>query len=184
MTFDELRQGDMEIQTKFQINHQALSNLLKYVKVANKCYYKDTFIGGANEQLLRLREISNDGITFQPFSLIYKGEPKVRHDKKLIRPVHVLLTKDDFDNLGLNTNEILSKFKTLGITATSTRTKQRYTVKYNNQNFKIDFVNNKIYLECDNISGNSIFNLLNNILGKNNLKQVENDIDTNQEFTI
>lgn len=184
MTFDELRQGDMEIQTKFQINHQTLSNLLKYVKVANKCYYKDTFIGGANEQLLRLREISNDGITFQPFSLIYKGEPKVRHDKKLIRPVHVLLTKDDFDNLGLNTNEILSKFKTLGITATSTRTKQRYTVKYNNQNFKIDFVNNKIYLECDNISGNSIFNLLNNILGENNVKQVENDIDTNQEFTI
>ena len=128
--------------------------------------------------------MSNDGINFQPFSLIYKGEPKIRHDKKLIRPVHVLLTKDDFDKLGLNTNEILSKFKTLGITTTSTRTKQRYTANYNDQNFKIDFVNNKIFVECDDMASKSIFDLLNNILGKNNVRQVENDIDTNQELTI
>ena len=96
----------------------------------------------------------------------------------------MLLTKDDFDKMGLNTNEILSKFKTLGITTTSTRTKQRYTANYNDQNFKIDFVNNKIFVECDDMASKSIFDLLNNILGENNVKQVENDIDTNQELTI
>ena len=184
MTFDELRQGDMEIQTKFQIKSFALKELLKYVKVIDKSYQKDTFIGGLDAQLLRLREVSNDGIIFQLFSLIYKGEPKVRHDKKLIRPVHKLLSQQDFVELGLDKNEILKKFKNLGINTIKTCTKQRYIVLFNNQKMKIDFVNNKIYLECDDMTSESVFNLLNNILGENNLKQVENYIDSNQEFTI
>lgn len=173
MTFDELRQGDVEIQTKYEIDGHTLKTILNYFKVIEKSYQQDTYVGDINGELLRLRETSNDGINFQLFSLVYKGERKVRHDKKLMRPKQVILSKNDFEELGLSKSQIINKFQELGLKIVKTLKKQRYIVMYKNQKLKIDFVMNKIYLESDDIKSENFYALLKNIIDEKNLKPVD-----------
>ena len=182
MTFDELRQGEMETQTKYQIDSKVLKKLLTSCKVIEKCFQKDTYIGGANGQLIRLRENSYDGTNFQLFSLIYKGETKIRRDKKLIRPKQQLLGESDFDELGLTKSQILNKFNKLGLNIMKTRTKERFIVQYNNDKLKIDFIMNKIYLEGDDLQIESFYNLLKNLGNEGCVKPVENYDDIEKEF--
>ena len=150
MTFEELRQGEVDVQNKYRLDIKLLHMLLQSSKIIKKITQVDTYFGGKNDDnILRLREekIGLNYLTMK--SLLYKGKPKLRKDKSIIRPNFVLAYENDLKCVFKDKQDLLTKFKNAGIYPLKTIEKKRWILSYKNQRIKIDFINDNIIMEID-----------------------------------
>ena len=149
MTFEELRQGEIDFQQKFELTLKQFKNILLQSKLIKKTTLIDTFFGNKDDDyILRLREEKNkNGIKMT--SLVYKGKRKLRKDKSLIRPNFTILNKEDLNNVFDNKQQLIEEFKKAGITVSKKTIKNRLFLNYKNKIIKIDFENGKIIMEID-----------------------------------
>ena len=138
ISFEELREGNLYT-TKEKIpvtSPSFLSELLSEAEVLSKSYQKDLYIIGSDDapdrnNLLRMREISSDeGRTYVPSSLVHKGSPKTRKDGREIRPINILLEKEEFQKVFRNENDFLKRFSEGGLTLDRTVYKIKWKIRY------------------------------------------------------
>ena len=161
MTLQELRTGDTTTQQKYLIDVEILKEILKTFKLKNKIYQIDTYFGDkADNNILRLREdgTNKDGLRLS--SLTYKGTPKVRKDKKNIRVEHTIASGDDLKNIFESKQQLVEQFKDIGLDVCKTIKKERWQLESNNQQIKIDFYKDKIFVEVDDMIENELTELL------------------------
>jgi hypothetical protein len=111
MSFDELRQRKLSIQTRYKINAETIKKLLKNAKITQKVYQSDIYFGSKDDKdILRLRlERKEKGCEVLK-SFIYKGQQKARKDKNLIRPMQVICEQEDLKKMyNPNSREIFEK---------------------------------------------------------------------------
>lgn len=150
MTFEELREGDVDIQNKYRLSIHQLNTLLINSKITKKLTQIDTYFGSkADDNILRLRE-EKSGLNYLTIkSLVYKGKPKLRKDKSIIRPNFVLADEGDLKNVFKNKNDLISQFKSAGILPIKVVEKKRWFLRYKGKEIKVDFVNDNIIMELD-----------------------------------
>ena len=150
MTYEELRTGEIEIQEKFVIDEESVKVLLKHSKVLDKKFQMDTFFGSKNDlAVLRLREVGMNRKEMTMKNLIFKSAPKFRKDNQIIRQKQVLANSDDL-KIFKNKKELVEELRICGIEPSKQVLKTRFVLEFEGQEIKIDFVNNKIYMEFDN----------------------------------
>ena len=150
MTFEELREGEVDIQNKYRLNIPQLNTLLINSKITKKLTQIDTYFGSkADDNILRLRE-EKSGLKYLTMkSLVYKGKPKMRKDKSIIRPNFVLADDNDLKNVFESKEDLINQFKKAGITPIKVIEKKRWFLKYKGKEINVDFVNNNIIMEID-----------------------------------
>lgn len=149
ITFEELRNGEKNsIQKKVTIPTNKVENLLKSSIILKHEFVKDTFFGD-RENVLRLRETSENNSSYKMFSLIHKGYAKYRFDKKIIRPINTLLNENELNETFSSKAELLSKFIGAGLKISEEETKERFLINYKNNLYHLDKINDKYILELD-----------------------------------
>ena len=150
MTFEELREGEVDIQNKYRLTLPQLNKLLTSSKIVKKLTQIDTYFGSKlDDNILRLRE-EKSGLNYLAMkSLVYKGKPKLRKDKSIIRPNFVLAEESDLKNVFKDKNDLLNQFKSAGILPIKVIKKKRWFLKYMGKEIKVDFVNDNIIMELD-----------------------------------
>ena len=148
MTFEELRQGKVEVQQKYELNQKQFKTILAHAKLVKKTVQTDTFFGNSDDDyIVRLREEKENDST-KMTSLIYKGKPKLRKDQSLIRPTLTLLDKNEL-SVFKNKEELIESFANAGIKVSKTITKNRLLLSYKDVLIKIDLMGDKIIMELD-----------------------------------
>ena len=150
MTFEELREGQVDIQNKYRLTISQLKDLLINSKITKKLTQIDIYFGSKeDDNILRLRE-EKSGINYLTMkSLVYKGKPKMRKDKSIIRPKFVLADENDLKNVFNSKEDLINQFKKAGITPIKVVEKKRWFLKYKGKEINIDFVNDNIIMELD-----------------------------------
>ncbi|HAJ77439.1 MAG TPA: hypothetical protein DCO89_00015 [Clostridiales bacterium] len=150
MTFEELREGYVDIQNKYKITTDQLNAFLLRSKIIKKLTIIDTYFGERGDaNVLRLREEKTPLTNLTMKSLIYKGNPKLRKDKSIIRPNFVLATEKDLYAVFKNRSELIAALKTARISIFKMIQKKRWLLNYKGKEIKVDFVNNDIIMEVD-----------------------------------
>jgi len=157
MTFEELRTGNkVSKQQKAKVqNYNILTYLINNATNINTVYERDLYIENNNktknefDNILRLRTISNNGgKNYHLSSLVHKGAKKLRKDNLVLRPVNILIKEGEFENIYDNENQFLDKLKENGFRVSKTIVKKRTRLTVNNNNYKIDEINNQgVFLE-------------------------------------
>lgn len=150
MTFEELREGEVDIQNKYRLTIEQLNKLLINSKIIKKLTQIDTYFGSKeDDNILRLRE-EKSGLNYLTMkSLVYKGKPKMRKDKSIIRPNFILADSNDLKNVFANKQDLITQFKKAGITPIKVVEKKRWFLKYKGKEINVDFVNDNIIMELD-----------------------------------
>lgn len=108
MAFTEMTSGNLYLsKLEFKdIKRENLDKLLNVITVDDKRYQMDYYLSSRDESVesknvLRLRSISNSGEngSYKIASLVHKGIPKLRKDRKNIRPINVLLDESEIDRV-------------------------------------------------------------------------------------
>lgn len=154
MTYSELRSGELfDARLELKTRSKAVFNyLLKNSLTTDVAYQRDEYftISGENEDnvnILRLREISYDeGKTFVPYNLVHKGTKKVRKDGRVIRPINIIISKDEFPRIWATHAECIDDFYRAGFAVGEVVHKIRYNITYRNQKIKLSQVEGKGYL--------------------------------------
>ena len=148
MTFEELREGYVDIQNKYKISVNQLNNFLLHSKIIKKMSVLDTYFGEqGDDNVLRLREEKTATTPYTMKSLIYKGKQKLRKDKSIIRPNFVLATSKDLYEVFTSKEQLVDELKSARIYKTIQ--KKRWLLSYKNKEIKIDFIGNDIIMEVD-----------------------------------
>lgn len=140
MTFVEMRSGNLYTtkQELHTFNKEAFEKILSQSQVLEEVYQKDIYFSCEDEKLkndniLRVRSISKDGVTYIPSSLVHKGLPKVRRDDKIIRPINILLNEQEFRNVWKSESDCMNDFLRSGFRVGPIRYKKKSIVIYHNR---------------------------------------------------
>lgn len=153
MTFLEKKFGDLYT-TKLEIHtnsKEAIDNILENSQIEKTIYERDTYFSVQNEEnpsdnIIRMRCYSYDcGKTYQPSSIVHKGIPKVRKDKKIIRPINVLIKEGEFGKIWSDEVSCIRDFASAGFMVGPIQRKIKWKIKYQNQNMTIRYVESKGY---------------------------------------
>lgn len=167
MTFEELREGEIDVQNKYQITLKEFNQLLKNCTIIKKMFVIDTYFGSQNdENVLRLRETKLENKEYKMESLVYKGKAKLRKDKSLIRPNFELANQKELCETFESKNQLVKKLSEAKIVAYKTVKKLRYILNYKNTKIKVDFTPENIVLETTE----KLENLTAKTINKNNTK--------------
>lgn len=140
MTFSELRAGDLYT-TKDEIKtneKEVVHKILATADIKETAYQRDIYFSAPLESLetnnvLRLRCLSSDkGKTYYPSSLVHKGNPKLRRDNKIIRPINVLLKEGEFNKVWKDEADCLKDFLMAGFYIGPVKRKIKYRLIYKN----------------------------------------------------
>lgn len=158
MSFSELKNGNLYI-TKREMktdDENLINEILSESTIKSKTYEKDTYLTvkeekNKEENILRLRSISSDeGKTYLASSLVHKGYPKIRKDKKIIRPINVLIKEGEFLDIFDSEETCLSSFSNIGFNIDKILYKIKWKISYKDHNLTIRKVENKgYYIEFD-----------------------------------
>lgn len=158
MSFSELKNGNLYI-TKREMktdDENLINEILSESIIKSKTYEKDTYLTvkeekNKEENILRLRSISNDeGKTYLASSLVHKGYPKIRKDKKIIRPINVLIKEGEFLDIFDSEETCLSSFSNIEFDIDKILYKIKWKISYKDHNLTIRKVENKgYYIEFD-----------------------------------
>lgn len=156
MTFSEMRQGNL-YRTKEQIVTKDMlyvKQLLANSEIQSVRYLKDTYFNcnGENmriDNILRLRSVSEDeGLHYQPSSLVHKGVRKIRKDNKEIRPINILLNEEEFKEVWKSEEDCLKDFRSASFVISAIVLKKKYKVIYKGQKLTIRIIENReAYIE-------------------------------------
>ena len=158
MTFAELRAGELyNIKDEvFTSDDKYIEELLKNCQILSTQLQKDIYFSVEMENqpqnnILRLRELSfNNGKSYYPSSLVHKGALKIRKDKKLIRPINVLLNEEEITKVWKQEEEVLSDFLNAGFSISKMEKKTKIKAIYKDQPLTIRKIEGKgAYIEFD-----------------------------------
>ncbi len=153
MSFAEMRQGELYL-TKDEIHTSdpdIVGYLLENSQITSQEYQRDTYFvtplekpDSVRSNVLRLREISPDnGKTYEPSSLVHKGQAKVRKDGKTIRPINVILKEGEFHQVWKDASECYKDFLNAGFQIGSVKKKFKSRIVYKGQSLTIIDVENE-----------------------------------------
>lgn len=156
MSFSELREGTLYM-TKEKVkitNPEFITMLWNESKTLKTVYQKDVYISGLDEpedlnSIVRMREISNNkGKTYEPSSLVSKGVPKYRRDKKEIRPINILLSEDEFSKAFSSEEDFVNKIANADMEVQTVVYKIKRYLRYKGFRMTLtDVKNDGMYLE-------------------------------------
>ena len=151
MEYKELRNGETTTtQKKYYVSKETAEKYIKNGKILSQDYIHDTFFSSPDENqenVLRLREASKDGINFGMIELTHKGIAKERFDGKLIRPTNVLADKKTLNEVFSSKEELLASFSRAGISVFNEIVKFRTKVLINGKIFAVDDFGDKFVIE-------------------------------------
>ncbi|MFA6829848.1 MAG: hypothetical protein WCR67_04015 [Bacilli bacterium] len=163
MSFTELRAGAL-YRTKDEIftSDQELINRIKgKSEIVSVQYQEDYYLVNEDDtqldknNIIRFRQVSADeGKTYLPSSLIHKGAPKSRFDNKVIRPINILLSEEEFTKVWPDKDSCLSDFINSGFKIGKIEKKRKTRLIFHNQKITLREIENKgTYIEfsstCD-----------------------------------
>ncbi len=158
ITFSELRAGELYVikDEVYTTDDKYIEEIIKNSKISFVQYQKDIYFSVEMERqpennILRVREISYDnGKTYFPASLVHKGAMKIRKDRKLIRPINILLSEEDISQVWKQEEEVLNDFLNAGFSISKMEKKTKIRLNYLGQPLTIRKIEGKgSYIEFD-----------------------------------
>ncbi len=147
MSFAEMRAGDLyttkdEIHT---LDNEIIDYLLHNSEITSQQYQRDTYFvtplekpDSVQSNVLRLREVSPDGgKTYVPSSLVHKGQAKVRKDRKIIRPINVILKEGEFEEVWKDVSACYDDFLSAGFQIGKVKKKFKSRIVYKGQSLTL-----------------------------------------------
>ena len=169
MSFSEMRAGDLYT-TKDEIHtndNDTIAWLLADSEIYSQEYQRDTYFvtplekpDSVQSNILRLREISNDGgKTYVPSSLVHKGQAKVRKDGKIIRPINVILKEGEFGQVWKDVSDCYNDFLSSGFQIGQVKKKIKTRIVYEGQNLAVRQVDGEgAYIEIGSPRNEEVLN--------------------------
>lgn len=141
ISFGELRAGDLFItRDAYPINNaSAIGQLTSGGRILSRVREKDFYFvaPGENQEynnILRFRESSVDeGVSYQPASLVHKGVPKARKDNKIVRPINILLDEKSIGEVWRSEEDCLNDFLQAGFSIDRVEKKIKTKLIYHGQ---------------------------------------------------
>lgn len=158
ISFEENKTGEVwSVHKREKVeNLSGLKSLIDKSEILSDVLFKDYYINSTDTQdkkecQLIFRVASYDkGKSFSPKSLVQKGNIKFRKDKKVIRPVNILLNEEEMKETFKNEKEFFDLISDSNFKDIDLQEKRRLRLKHNNYYITVDIIKSQgVFIELN-----------------------------------